>query len=198
VSFLLMWQAVITVVGLAAGFGLVGAVIGRLTARRNPPELDIPRAERPAKQRQAVVYLDVAIAWHSYLRAVRTLLYPEEGPPAPASRDLASVLEARAQLRDIGSPVVQDLHDQVLESAVTLIELLRSQSISPLIDRADLSAHRTSLRLALNAISERVGALERQMIHEERYLPIPWQEGEIEMTGRPVPPRVAPLPPPAR
>jgi hypothetical protein len=198
VSSLLMWQAVITFAGLAVACGLVGAVIGRLTARRNAPELHIPRGERPAKQRQAVAYLDVAIAWHSYLRAVRTLLYPEEGPPAPASRDLASVLEARAQLREIGSPVVQDLHDQVLESAVTLIELLRSQSMSPLLDRADLSAHRTSLPLALTAISDRVGALERQMIHEVRYLPIPWEEGEIEMTGRPVPARVAPLPPPLR
>ena len=197
-SSLLMWQAVITVVGLAAGFGLVGAVIGRLTARRNAPELHIPRGEKPAKQGQAVAYLDVAIAWHSYLRAVRTLLYPEEGPPAPASRDLASVLEARAQLREIGSPVVQDLHDQVLESAVALIELLRSQTMSPFLDRADTSAQRTSLRLALTAISDRVGALERQMIHEVRYLPIPWEEGEIEMTGRPVPPRVAPLQPPLR
>lgn len=190
--------AVIVFAGVAVVCGLVGAVIGRLTARRNAPELHTSRGERPAKQRQAAAYLDVAIAWHSYLRAVRTLVYPEEGPPAPASRDLVSVLEGRAQLREIGSPVVQDLHDQVLESAVTLIVLLRSLSMSPLLDRADISAHRTSLRLALVAISDRVGALERQMIHEVRYLPISWEEGEIEMTGRPVPPRVAPVPPPLR
>ena len=192
------WLAVITFAGLAVGCGLVGAVIGRLTAERHAPEVHIPRGARPAKQRQAVAYLDVAMAWTSYLRAVRTLLYPEEGLPAPASRDLASVLEARAQLQEIGSPVVQDLHDQALESAVTLIELLRSQTTSPLLDRADTAANRTSLRLGLAAISDKVGALERQMIHEVRYLPAPWEEAEIEMTGRPVPPRVAPSPPPLR
>jgi hypothetical protein len=193
----MFWQ-VIAFAGLAAGCALLGAVIGRLTAGRTAPELHMPRGERPSRQRQAAAYLDVAIAWHSYLRAVRTLLYPEEGPPAPASRDLASVLKARAQLQEIGSPVVQDLHDQALESAVTLIDLLRTQTMSPPVDRAEMAANRTSLRLGLTAISDRVGALERQMIHEVRYLPIPWEEAEIEMTGRPVPPRVAPAPPPLR
>jgi len=183
----MFWRTVFIFVGLALGCGLIGAVFGRWWARRYARQLHIPMRATPAKQRQSVAYLEVVIAWHSYLRTVRTLVYPEEGPPTTQSRDLVSVLRSRAQLQAVGSPVVQDLHDQVLETAVALIDLLRSQTMSPLPDRMDV----TSLRIAFTAISDRIGALERQMLHEVGQLPsLP--EDEIEMTGRAVPPRGAP------
>jgi len=179
------WKVVLLVAGVALGFGLVGAVIGRLTARGSAQELQFPPSDLAATERRAVVYLDVVIAWHSYLRAVRTLVYPEEGPPSNSPRDLASVLHARAQLQGVGTPAVQDLHDQILESAVTLIDLLRSQSMVPLGQRADMYTQRTSLRLAFNAIGDRIGALEQQMQYEVGHFPRP-PELEVEMTGRAV------------
>ncbi len=178
------WRGVLLFAVVAVAFGVIGAVIGRVTARRGAHELHFAPSAMPATQRQAVAYLDVAVAWHSYLRAVRTLIYPEEGPPAHGSRDLAAVLESRAQLQAVGSLAVQDLHDQVLESAVTLIDLLRSVTGSPPPDRAELSTQRLSLRVALSAIEERISALERQVLYEAGHLPsLP--EVEVEMTGRP-------------
>jgi hypothetical protein len=177
------WRGVLIFVGVALGFAVIGAVIGRLTSRRSAHELHFVPSAMPATQRQAVAYLDVVIAWHSYLRAVRTLVYPDEGPPANGPRDLASVLESRAQLQAVGTPAVQDLHDQTLESAVTLIDLLRSVTGSPPPDRAELSTQRLSLRGALSAIEERISALERQVLYEAGHLPsLP--EVEVEMTGR--------------
>ena len=178
------WRGVLLFAVVAVAFGVIGAVIGRVSARRSSHELHFAPSAMPATQRQAVAYLDVAVAWHSYLRAVRTLIYPEEGPPAHGSRDLAAVLESRAQLQAVGSLAVQDLHDQVLESAVTLIDLLRSVNGSPPPDRAELSTQRLSLRVALSAIEERISALERQVLYEAGHLPsLP--EVEVEMTGRP-------------
>jgi hypothetical protein len=176
-------RAVLIVAGAAVGFGLIGAVIGLLIASRSTHQLRIPGSEPSIEQRRAVVYLEVVIAWHSYLRAVRTLVYPEEGPPANGPRDLASVLHARSQLQAVGTPVVQGLHDQVLDSAVMLIDLLRSQPMSVLLDLADTQAQRGSLRLVFTTISERIGALERQMLGEVGPLPRPLED-HIEMTGR--------------
>jgi hypothetical protein len=190
-------RAVLIIAGAAVGFGLIGAVIGLLVASRSAHQLHIPGSDPSIKQRRAVVYLEVVIAWHSYLRAVRTLVYPEEGPPANGPRDLASVLQARSQLQAVGTPVVQNLHDQVLDSAVTLIELLRSQPMSLLLDRADTQAQRGSLRLIFTTISERIGALERQMLDEAGPLPRP-PEDHIEMTGRAVARRGAPAQPKIR
>jgi hypothetical protein len=179
------WRGVFIFAVVALGCCLVGAVIGRLTTRGRAQELYFPATHLPATRRQAVVYLDVVIAWHSYLRAVRTLVYPEEGPPANESRDLASVLHSRAQLEAVGSRAVQDLHDQVLESAVTLIDLLRSLTTSPLPDRVDQYTQRTSLRLTFSVINDRIISLERQMLHELGDLPsVP--ESEVEITGRAV------------
>ena len=177
------WRGVLIFMGVGVGFAVIGAVIGRLTARRRTNELQFVPSAMPATQRQAVVYLDVVVAWHSYLRAVRTLVHPEEGPPANGSRDLAAVLELRAQLQAVGSLTVQDLHDQALESAVTLIDLLRSATWSSPPDRAELSTQRLALRAALSAIDERISALESQVLYEAGRLPsLP--EVEVEMTGR--------------
>jgi hypothetical protein len=190
-------RAVFIVAGAALGFGLIGAVIGLLVASRSGRQLGIRGGEPSIEQRRAVVYLEVVIAWHSYLRAVRTLVYPEEGPPANGPRDLASVLHARSQLQTAGTRVVQNLHDQVLDSAVMLIDLLRSQPMALLLDRADMQAQRGSLRLMFTTISERIGALERQMLDEVGPLPIP-REDHIEMTGRAMARRGAPAQPPIR
>jgi hypothetical protein len=177
------WRGVLIFAAVALGFGVVGAVIGRLTARRSAHELHFAPSAMPATQRQAVAYLDVVVAWHSYLRAVRTLVYPEEGPPAHGSRDLAAVLESRAQLQAVGSLAVQDLHDQALESAVTLIDLLRSVSWPSPPNGTELSTQRLALRVALSAIDERISALENQVLYEAGHLPsLP--EVEVEMTGR--------------
>jgi hypothetical protein len=177
-----VWEGVIFAV-VALGFCLVGAVVGRFTARSNAPQLYFPATSLPPTGGQAVVYLEVVIAWHSYLRAVRTLIYPEEGPPANGSRDLASVLHSRAQLQAVGTRAVLDLHDQVLESAVTLIDLLRSSTSSPLPSGVDQWTQRTSLRPAFSAIGDRVIALERQMLYELGELPsLP--DVELAMTGR--------------
>ena len=185
-----VWGGVIIAV-VALGFCLVGIVIGRFTARSNSPRLYFPATSLPPTGGQAVVYLEVVIAWHSYLRTVRTLIYPEEGPPANGSRDLASVLHARAQLQAVGTGAVQDLHDQALESAVTLIDLLRSLTTSPPPDPVDQQTRRASLRLAFSAIGDRVSALEQQVERDLGDLAgVP--DGEVEMTGRVVASRERP------
>jgi hypothetical protein len=178
------WRGVLIFAGLALGFGIIGAVIGRLTAKGSAHELHFVPSAIPATQRQAIAYLDVVVAWHSYLRAVRTLVYPEEGPPAHGSRDLAAVIESRAELQANGSLMVQDLHDQALESAVTLIDLLRSATYSTSPDGAELSTQRLGLRVALSAIEERISALENQVLYEAGHLPSLPPEAEVEMTGR--------------
>jgi|SRR5580700_10192070 hypothetical protein len=178
------WRGVLIFAGLALGFGIIGAVIGRLTAKGSAHELHFVPSAIPATQRQAIAYLDVVVAWHSYLRAVRTLVYPEEGPPAHGSRDLAAVIESRAELQANGSLMVQDLHDQALESAVTLIDLLRSATYATSPDGAELSTQRLGLRVALSAIEERISALENQVLYEAGHLPSLPPEAEVEMTGR--------------
>jgi len=183
---LMFWPTVVILLFLALGCGLIEVVLGRLTAKHTAPPLHVPIGETANEQQQAVLYLRVAIGWHSYLRAVRTLLYPEEGPPNE-SRDLASVLQARAQLEAMGSPPVRVLHDQVLDSAVALIDLLRSQTTSPSPARADIET-----RAAFNAISERIGALELQMVREVGHQALP--RDNVEITGRRVPSRVSALP----
>lgn len=178
------WRGVLIFAGVALGFGIIGAVIGRLTAKGSAHELHFVPSAIPATQRQAIAYLDVVVAWHSYLRAVRTLVYPEEGPPAHGSRDLAAVIESRAELQANGSLMVQDLHDQALESAVTLIDLLRSATYSTSPNGAELSTQRLGLRVALSAIEERISALENQVLYEAGHLPSLPPEAEVEMTGR--------------
>ena len=186
----MFWLVFVGFVGVALCFGAIGAVLGRITANHSARPLEPQTFDAPSLQRQAIVYLEVAVAWHSYLRAVRTLVYPDEGPPTTGPRDLTSVLRARAQLQTVATPVVQELHDQVLDSAVTLIDLLRSQVNPSTVGRTD-TAGAMSLPLSFETINHRVGLLERQMLSEfgyQRRLPT----GEIEMTGRAVTPRGAP------
>jgi hypothetical protein len=193
----MLWPTVVILAFLALGCGLIEAVLGWFTPKHAVPPPTPPTppaapiAERGNEQQRALLYLRVAIAWHSYLRAVRTLLYPEEGPPNE-SRDLASVLQARAQLQAIGSPPVRELHDQALDSAVALIDLLRSQTMSPPLDRANVETNRMVLRAAFNAISERIAALELQMVRELSHQA--QTRENVEITGRRVSPRGLALP----
>jgi hypothetical protein len=182
----MFWPTVVILVFLAVGSGLIEAVLGWLRPKHAAPPVHVPIGDRSDQQRRAALYLRVAIAWHSYLRAVRTLLYPEEGPPNE-SRDLASVLEARAELEAMGSPPVRDLHEQVLDSAVALIDLLRSHAMSPPLARANPDTDRAVLRNAFNAISDRIAALERQMVGEMGQQALPKEM--VEITGRRVPAR---------
>ncbi len=187
----MFWLVFVGFVGVALCFSAIGAVIGRITANHGARPLEPQTFDAPSLQRQAIVYLEVAVAWHSYLRAVRTLVYPDEGPPTTGPRDLASVLRARAQLQSVATPVVQELHDQVLDSAVTLIDLLRSHVNPSRLGRTGIVGGNLSLSLSFETINHRVGLLERQMLSEfgyERRLP----RGEIEMTGRALTPRGAP------
>lgn len=187
----MFWPTVVILLFLALGCGLIEAVLGWLRAKRAVPPLQVPIGDGANERQRAVLYLRVAIAWHSYLRAVRSLLYPEEGPPNE-SRDLASVLQARAQLQTVGSPPVRDLHDQVLDSAVALIDLLRSQAMSPPLGSANIDTNRMLLRAAFNAISDRIGALELQMVREVGHQALPREM--VEITGHRVPPRGSALP----
>jgi hypothetical protein len=187
----MFWPTVVILSFLALGCGLIEAVLGWFTPKHAAPPPPVPIAERANDQQRALLYLRVAVAWHSYLRAVRTLLYPEEGPPNE-SRDLASVLQARAQLQAIGSPPVRELHDQALDRAVALIDLLRSQTMSPALDRANVETNRVVLRAAFNAISERIAALELQMVRDMSHQA--QARENVEITGRRVPPRGSALP----
>jgi hypothetical protein len=187
----MFWPTVVIFLFLVLGCGLIEGVLSWLKAKHAVPPPDVPTGEMANEQPRAVLYLRVAIAWHSYLRAVRTLLYPEEGPPNE-SRDLASALQARAQLQAMGSPPVRDLHDQVLDSAVRLIDLLRSQTMSPPLGRANIDTNRMLSRAAFNAISDRIGALELQMVREVGHQALPREE--VEISGRRVPPRGSALP----
>jgi hypothetical protein len=187
----MFWPTVVILAFLALGCGLIEAVLGWFTPKHAVPPPPVLIDERANEQQRALLYLRVAIAWHSYLRAVRTLLYPEEGP-ANESRDLTSVLQARAQLQAIGSPPVRDLHDQALDTAVALIDLLRSQGMSPPLDRASADTNRTLLRAAFNAISDRIAALELQMVREVSHQA--QTRENVEITGRRVPPQGSALP----
>jgi hypothetical protein len=180
----MFWPTVVIFLILALGCGLIEAVLGWLAAKRATAPLHVAIAESADEQQRAGLYLWVATAWHSYLRAVRTLLYPEEGPPNESS-DLASVLQARAQLQTIGSPSVRDLHDRVLDSAVALIDILRSQTTAPPLGRANIDTNRMVSRAAFNAISDRIGALEQQMVREVGPQAVP--RDSIEITGRRAP-----------
>ena len=153
----MFWLVFVVFVGVALCFGAIGAVIGRVTTKRGTRPVELHAFDAPSMQRQAIVYLEVAVAWHSYLRAVRTLVYPDEGPPTTGPRDLTSVLRARAQLQTVATPVVQELHDQVLDSAVTLIDLLRSQVNPSTLGRADMAGRNMSLPLSFETINHRVG-----------------------------------------
>lgn len=175
------WTAVIAAVAGLVGAGL-GVGAGALIARRNSNRLLQSMRKARGQERRAAVYLDVAVGWHAYLQAVRPLAFPEEGFPVISSRDLAAVLRSRAQLELAGSVSVQQLHDQALEGAVALINLLQSLPKSATGEPA-IAAGRNSLRIALAEIGKRVDLLEEQM-HRELHPRTALTEQHVELTGR--------------
>jgi hypothetical protein len=141
---------------LSGAMLVIGARIAKRLLLRS---IDEVRGE----ERRAAAYLDAVLSWHGYLRTLRPLAFPEEGFVANRHRDLATVLRSRAQLDLFGSAAVQKLHEDVLDEAVTLIDLLRSM---PMTGERDLAAGRYVLRFVLGEISKKVDALARQMNRE--------------------------------
>jgi hypothetical protein len=177
-----VWLVVIVVAAGLAG-GMIGAGVGKRRARRD--NLDLLRRVREARneERRAAVYLVVASSWYAYLQAVRVLAFPEGSRSADTPRDLAGVLRARAQLELFGSMPAQQLHDQALEAAVTLINVLRTLPRTPTTGEPDMAAGQRSLRVAIAEIGRNVDALERQMNHELRP-EAGLGERSVEVTGR--------------
>jgi hypothetical protein len=177
------WWAIVIIVAVALGSGLIGAVIGERLASRDADDWPEPLVPASYGERRAAVYLDVAIGWHAYLESVRPLAYPGEGFIADRPRDLAAVLRSRAQLEQFGTIPAQRLHDEALEVAVTLIDVLRSLPQSTTAGTPDLAAGRKTLRVVLRDLAIRVDELERQMHGELQPAPPP-VEPHVEITGR--------------
>lgn len=175
-----LWVSV--AVAALLGVALIGALVSLRSARKENPVLikSIRHAQR--QEARAATYLEVAIAWHMYLQTVRTLAYPEETFPANRPRDLALVLRSRAQLELHGTPTVRQLHDEALEAAVTLINVLRSMPRSASSGEPNIAASRRALRPVLDEIAYRVDVLEQRMMREVR--PRSIVEQHVEITGR--------------
>jgi hypothetical protein len=82
-----------------------------------------------------------------------------------------------------GSGSVQRLHEDALDEAVKLIELLRSLPTSATTGQPDIATGRYVLRFVLAEVSKRVDALERQM-NRELSAGTALAEGHVELTGR--------------
>jgi hypothetical protein len=177
------WWAIVLIAAIALGSGVIGAVIGERVARRDADDWPEPLVPMSYRERNAAVYLDVAVGWHTYLESVRPLAFPGEGFAADRPRDLAAVLRARAQLEQVGTIAAQQLHDEALEAAVTLINVLRSLPTLPTSGAPDLSGGRRTLRAALRDLATRVDRLERQM-NEEIQPAAQRADPEVEITGR--------------
>jgi hypothetical protein len=178
--------AVIVVALAAAACGLVGWTIGA-HQRQTRDDLRVQSSLEAYKlARRASTYLEVAFGWHTYLRAVRRLAFPEEDSSPHGSGDLAAVLRCRAQLQRFGSPAVQQLHDEALDQAVTIIALLREVSRPPAGGAWDLVGARTALRVAIGAMSNKIGVLDGTM-NQEMAWDDPGMGGSeegVELTGR--------------
>ena len=179
------WWDVVIVAAALLGGGVIGALIGIRRGRRTsarPPQavMDPPRRA----ERRAAVYLEVALGWHAYIESVRTLCFASEGLPTERQRDLAAVLRSRAQLELAGTTAVQRLHDEALEAAVALINVLRSLPKRPGTGEPDLVAGRTSLRAVLFGLVDAVDRLEYQMQRELQAAAMS-TEPHVEITGRP-------------
>jgi hypothetical protein len=149
-------------------------------------------AEARQEERRSAAYLDAALAWHAYIDTLRPLAFPDEAFSANRHRDLASVLRSRGQLELFGSRAVQQLHEETLDKAVSLIDLLRSMPKTP-TGEPDIAAGRVVVRFVLGEISKKVEALERQM-NSELHNRAPMPPRDVEITGRRAP---APTAPPA-
>ena len=123
------------------------------------------------------------MGWHAYFESVRPLAFPAEGFLSDQPRDLAGVIRSRAQLAQFGTLSAQQLHDDALEAAVALINVLRLLPPTPGSGEPDLSAGRDALRAALRELATKVDQLERQMRWELQPAPAP-PEHQIEAIGR--------------
>jgi hypothetical protein len=185
------WWTVGVVVAAVVVGGLIGAGIAMRNTRRHSDQLMQSMHEAWSDEYRAAVYLEVAVGWRMYLRTLRPLVYPEEGLPPDAPRDLAAVLRSRAQLERFGSTHVQRLHDEALGEAVTFIDILRALPNTPATGDPDIAGGYNSLRIVLRAIGTRVDALERQMNHELNPQTAP-VDPVVEITGRARIPRPRP------
>ena len=181
------WWDVVIIAAAVLGGGVIGAIVGvrlgrRTTARPPQAVMDPPRRV----ERRGAVYLEVALGWHAYIESARTLCFPSEGLPTERQRDLAAVLRSRAQLGLAGTTAVQRLHDEALEAAVTLINVLRSLPKRPGTGEPDLIAGRSSLRAVLFGLVDAVDRLEYQMQRELQAAAMS-TEPHVEITGRPSP-----------
>ena len=165
------------------GSGLIGAAIAMRAAGRNADDMPDPPPPSSYLERRAAVYLEVSAGWHAYLDSVRTLAFPAEGLPTDRPRDLAAVLRSRAQLEQFGSLPTQRLHDEALEAAVAVINVLRTLPIATPSGHPDLSAGRRTVRPPLRDLAMKVDQLERQMIEELRPAPPP-VDPHVEIFGR--------------
>jgi hypothetical protein len=161
----------------------VCVVTGFRLGRREQVALLRSIDETRIEERRAAAYLEAAFGWHGYLQTLRPLAFPEEGLAANRQRDLATVLRARSQLEMFGSASVQQLHEQALDEAVKLIELLRSLPSSATTGEPDIATGRYLLRFVLGEVSKRVDALERQM-NRELNARTAIAEGYVELNGR--------------
>lgn len=179
---------------------LFGLVVGLLLARRGRKGLARTVDTTRREERRAAAYLEAAIGWHAYLQTLRPLAYPEDRVASKRQRDLAGVLRSRAQLDMFGSPAVQQLHEEILDQAVTLIDLLRSLPMDSQTGQPDVAGSRYVLRFVLGEVGRRVDALERQM-NRELENPAGTASEPVELTGRrsagkmpAVPSKVVPYP----
>jgi hypothetical protein len=185
--------AAIVVVLAAAACGLVGWTIG---AHRRQTGDDVrlqSSVEAYKLARRASTYLEVAFGWHTYLRAVRRLAFPEEDASPQGAGDLSAVLRCRAQLQRFGSPAVQQLHDEALDQAVTVISLLRAVSRPPIDKAWDLVGARASLRVAVGVMSNKIGVLDGTMNQEMSWDDPATADDGVELTGRATRPTTAAL-----
>ena len=170
----------------ALGSGLIGALIGMHFARQDADDQLGTFLSTPDPGRRATAYFDVAIGWHAYLESVRALAFPSEGLAGDRPRDLAAVLRSRAQLEQFGTATAQRLHDDALEAAVALINVLRSLPKAPGSGQPDLTAgtaDRPQLRAALRELVLKVDRLEAQMQLELQPVPPP-PDRYVDLTGR--------------
>jgi len=181
------WEIVILVVALIAA-GLIGIVIGRRRARHDEAQRDEGGWQPSISdarffQRRSSVYFQVAIGWHAYLESVRPLAYPAEASNPQRQRDLAAVLRSRAELEQFGTVAAQRLHDEALDRAVTLINILRALPKLHGTGEPDLVLGRHSLRALLQELAAKVDELELQMEHDLQSAQVP-EDTDVELTGR--------------
>lgn len=177
------WWEVVIIAAVVLGSGLIGAAIAVRVTGRNADDMPDPPPPSSYLERRAAVYLEVSAGWHAYLESVRTLAFPAEGLSTDRPRDLAAVLRSRAQLEQFGSLPTQRLHDEALEAAVAVINVLRGLPIATTSGNPDLSAGRKTVRPPLRDLAMKVDLLERQMIDELRPAPPPL-DPHVEIFGR--------------